>query len=1009
MRFPRSEFVRILSRSILLAGWGILLCLPVIALDRDRALSQFHHTSWTAKDGAPSQINSLAQTEDGFLWIGSERGLFRFDGVQFEPLVPPAGVELPSHSISSLLATPDGGLWIAFDPTGVAFLKDGLLTISGPAEAAPRMQIYEFARDLEGRIWAGTHFGLLVFERGRWQEIGTGWNAPTQRIWSLYVDRSGTLWVATENAFFSLSRGASSFQRAGPSGGGVPQIGQGPDGKLWFTQYGKPLRPINLGSGEAASSGAELRVPARRFLFDREGSLWLTVAEEGIRRLRFPERLGAGKLEANDPAWESFSAREGLSDSAPGVVLEDREGNIWVATNKGLDRFRHSHLVPFPLPPGYRGLTLLPGDHGDLWVGSAASRPILHLSEGKIVPLGAPVDLVSVYRDGTEVWWGGNGQILRQHKAEFTVTPQPRELSFDSKDWFWEVFPNRRDGGVWAGIGDVGVFGFKNGVWTGRPLPAGLLERVPSASYEDSTGRVLLGYTENRVAVVDGDQVRNYTQADGIDIGRIRVIRGRGPRYWLGGELGLALFENGRFRSVRTAHGDRFGTVSGIVETADGALWLNELRGVVRIDPEEVRRAGEDPNHAVTYQLFDFADGLPGGPQMDFRSSTAVEATDGRLWFATDNGLVSIDPNRLKRNEIPPPVAIRSLDTEVKKYLPTGTVDLPARTTSLRIDYTALSLSIPERIQFRYKLAGIADDWHDAGNRREASYTNLGPGDYSFQVIACNNDGIWNETGAMLKFSIAPAWYQTTWFPFLCALGVILAVIAIYRLRLRQVAHGINARFDERLAERTRLARDLHDTFLQTVQGSKMIADDILDQPPDPVRLRRTLEQLSVWLGEAVTEGRAALNSLRTSTTEKNDLAAALRHVAETDTISGAPELTFSVAGTTRDIHPIVRDEVYRIAYEAIRNARAHSKATRLIIELSYEHDLTVRVKDNGAGIHPVIVAQGKEGHFGLRGMRERARRIGADLTIISSPNLGTDITLTVPRGIAFHFTNRLD
>jgi signal transduction histidine kinase len=269
-------------------------------------------------------------------------------------------------------------------------------------------------------------------------------------------------------------------------------------------------------------------------------------------------------------------------------------------------------------------------------------------------------------------------------------------------------------------------------------------------------------------------------------------------------------------------------------------------------------------------------------------------------------------------------------------------------------------------------------------------------------VIACNNDGVWNEEGATLGFSIAPAWFQTTWFLVACV--VIGAVVAwvIYRSRERQIARAISARFDERLAERTRMARELHDTFLQTIQGSKLVADDALDPSTDLVRMRHAMEQLSVWLEQAMREGRAALNSLRTTTTQKNDLAEAFRRATENGFMPGSMQATLSVVGEARNMHPIVRDEIYRIGYEAIRNAYKHSQASRLDVELRYAHDLILRVRDNGVGIDPSTAALGKDGHFGLPGMRERTARIGATLTMVSSANSGTEITVVIPGGIVF-------
>jgi len=326
----------------------------------------------------------------------------------------------------------------------------------------------------------------------------------------------------------------------------------------------------------------------------------------------------------------------------------------------------------------------------------------------------------------------------------------------------------------------------------------------------------------------------------------------------------------------------------------------------------------------------------------------------------------------------------------------------PARTRDIEIDYTALSFSIPQKVRFRYKLDGRDQEWQDAGTRRQAFYSDLPPGPYQFHVIACNEDGLWNEAGANLNFSVTPAYYQSLWFRLACA-GLVLALLsALYRLRVRQIAEQMNVRFDERLAERTRLARDFHDTLLQTIQGSKMVADDALEDNADPIRMRSALERLSKWLGQAMEEGRSALNSLRSSTTQRNDLAEAFQRAGEECQFQRSMEFGLSVAGAGREMHPIVRDEIYRIGYEAIRNACVHSEATRLSVELDYLENLILRIRDNGKGIDPDVATEGKGGHFGLIGMYERASRIRGRLTLSSTPGAGTEVELVVPSQIAF-------
>jgi signal transduction histidine kinase len=339
---------------------------------------------------------------------------------------------------------------------------------------------------------------------------------------------------------------------------------------------------------------------------------------------------------------------------------------------------------------------------------------------------------------------------------------------------------------------------------------------------------------------------------------------------------------------------------------------------------------------------------------------------------------------------------------EHKTYKAEGEIRLPAKTRDLQIDYTALSFRNPSKVTFRYKLDGRDNGWKNAGTRRQAFYTDLPPGRYQFRVIASNDDDLWNEQGATLMFSIAPAWYQTTLFKIACVICALLFVWVIHRARMRELAKTMGARFDERLAERTRIARDLHDTLLQTIQGSKLVADDALEMPPEPARMRKALEQLSDWLQQACQEGRAALNSLRLSGANTDDLAEAFKRALQTTPFQSFSN-TVSVSGAIREIHPIVRDEVYRVGYEAIRNAHAHSGGTHLTVQLQYTDDLILRIADDGLGADASTFSDGKEGHYGLKGMRERAGRIGARLNIVSDATRGTEVCLMVPGKIAFH------
>jgi len=344
----------------------------------------------------------------------------------------------------------------------------------------------------------------------------------------------------------------------------------------------------------------------------------------------------------------------------------------------------------------------------------------------------------------------------------------------------------------------------------------------------------------------------------------------------------------------------------------------------------------------------------------------------------------------------------QSLSADDKYYESGVPVTFPARTGSVEISFTAVSLSHPEAVRFRYKLQEKDNDWHEAGTANPVAYRNLSPGHYHFIVNASDTNGVWAEKVANVDFTILPTFYQTRWFILLCIAAGLFVIWALYKLRVGQIARAMSVRFDERLAERTRIARELHDTLLQTVQGSKFVADDALEKYDDSVHVRRSLERLSRWLGQATQEGRAALNSLRTTTTETNDLGTALRRATEECRIASPMAVKFSATGGLREMHPIARDEIYRIGYEAIRNAFEHASASELEIALTYAHDLTLRVSDNGRGIEAAVLTEGKQGHFGLQGMRERARRIGSKLTLVSTPDSGTEMTLVVPGNVIF-------
>jgi signal transduction histidine kinase len=519
-------------------------------------------------------------------------------------------------------------------------------------------------------------------------------------------------------------------------------------------------------------------------------------------------------------------------------------------------------------------------------------------------------------------------------------------------------------------------------------------------------GRVWFGYDNGTIIVIDDGNIQLLSPKGHFE--NILAINGRGRHIWVGGSSGLAFFDGSSFRPVIPADAGALGTVWGIEETSDGGLWLGAAQGVIHIAESEVQRFLSDSSYRVRYELFDSSDGLPGTFRWGWSQGEA-QGTDGRLWFAASNGLAWLDPAHISRNTLPPPVVIQSLTADDKLYPYWASPALPALTGHLEIKFTALSLSIPERDHFRYKLEGYDNDWRDIGTQRQASYTNLSPRKYRFRVIASNNDGVWNEAGTTLDFSVLPAWYQTIWFRSLCVAAFGVFLWTLYQLRLRQLARQFNMTLEARVNERTRIARELHDSLLQGFQGLMFRLQAVRDLLPG--RPSEAMQALDIALDrgdKAIAEGRDAVSDLRESIFRDRDVSEALTALSEelaAPSDNGAvPFVRVLVEGKPRELNPVLRDEIYRIGAEALRNAFRHAKAQKIEAEITYgDSEFLLHVRDDGSGIVPEVVSQGvRAGHWGLPGMRERTESFGGKLEVWSERGTGTEIKLAVPASTAY-------
>jgi signal transduction histidine kinase len=986
-----------------------VLCRPVPALPSYLDVSQLYHTQWSAPQGAPTGIEALTQTKDGFLWLGTEAGLFRFDGVAFERISTVHGTPLISHDLYVLYATADGGLWIGYRFGGASYLKDGNLSNYGQAEGLPAASVSGFARDAHGTTWAATSRGLFWLDRLTWRPVDTDWNLPRGYIFGLLLDGDGVLWVMLNNTLYYRRPGEQRFEalnlEIGPRESS--QLVRGPDGIGRLFIFGSRDR-YGL---------VDLRVPDRpggfvphwdkriaptgiysQGTFDRDGNFWITD-RDGIRRYPvLSNHTTAAQWERSKTDVVALTARHAYQ------VREDREGNIWVTTSAGIERLRAPTLVKVALQTDSMYYPMTSAAHGDMWIGTSQGSIYRFSATGQeLIPSGTPMSLLDCfYSDASgDLWVGAMDSLWHLQGNHWQRSPRPPIKTGGNGNI--QSITKDPSGALWVSVVRVGVYRVVDGTWTLWGGRSDLPPEPATTLVTDHAGRLWLGYVDGRIAMLDDNRLTLYSRAQTRMPGPILAFAQQGKEIWVGGEHGLAYFDTNSFHPVAGSGRGAFTLVSGIVVTNDGDVWLNTADGVIYITAAEVQHLFADPTYRVRYKQLTYLDGLPGTPMAIRPLPTAAIGGDGRIWFSTSNGVVWTDPKRTQRNMIVPSVSIRSIVADGKAY--PGAADaftlLPARARNLQIAYTAASLTIPERVGFRYRLEGKDTDWQDVGTRREAYFTDLPPGRYRFHVIASNNDDVWNETGSSVEFMIPPTFVQTRWFLVVCATVGLATLWVVFLLRLRTLNARLRWRLEERLVERERIARELHDTFLQGVQGLVLRFQSAMERIPPTEPARALMEEALDRADGVLADGRDAVTNLRASTQASADLPSSLKMRGDRLAEDYGANFSVSVDGEPRTLNPVVREEAYRIGAEALVNAFQHAQAAHIRLQLTYgRKSLLLRVSDDGRGFDPLLLPSG---HWGLTGMHERATRIQGQLTIRSQPPGGTVVQLEVPARIAFN------
>jgi ligand-binding sensor domain-containing protein/signal transduction histidine kinase len=978
------------------------------AIDPNRTISQYVREHWGTESGFPKgPVYSINQTPDGYLWIGTEKGLVRFDGLTFQLMEPASQARYSLNHILGLITDREGSLWVRLLRPGLLRYRNGVFEEVMEKLGRPRSTVTAMTRGSNGSLLLWVLQGeaqAIELRNGKFETLAAPVEFSRSPVLALAQMANGDIWVGTRDAgLFRVSEGKITPIIRGLPDLKVNALAPAGDKELW----------IATDRGIVRWDGSQLtrsRVPpsldgvqALAMTIDRDSNLWVGTNSRGLVRVN---AQGNVSLEESDQA-----AKEAVT-----AVFEDREGNLWAGSASGLEKFRDSAFISWSAPEGVRSEGTNPvfaDAEGRVWFapvngGVAWLKDSQH---GQVTAAGLGRDIVySIAGNGRELWVGRQHGGLTQLRFERGAIAAKTWTHSDglAQDSVYSVSLSR-DGSVWAGTLSGGVSRLHAGRFTNYTIANGFASNTITAILETSDGKMWFA-TPAGLTTSSNNSWKTYTTNDGLPSADVNcLLEDPSGVLWVGTSAGLAFRSSDRFQVPAGIPASLREQVLGLGADGFGSLWISTANRILRVTREKLLRGALAGGDIREYGL---ADGLRGVEGVK-RHRSVVTDTAGRIWFSLNRGISVVDPGRLKNNAAPAIVHVQSILADGNLVPLERAAHIPGGRHRITFNYTGLSLSVPDRVRFRYQLDGFDRDWSEPVAIREAVYTNLGPGSYRFRVIASNPDGLWSPAEAAMAFEVDPLVWQTWWFRAGIVLTVMIAGLALYRLRLHQVTRRMNVRFEERLAERTRIAQELHDTLLQGFLSASMQVHVAADRLPEESQAKPILTRALQLMGQVIEEGRNAVRGLRSSNSPSLDLEHAFARIQQelVPQTEGSEEVGFRVIveGQRRPLHPLLRDEVYRIGREALINAFRHSRAKKVELELKYSpNQLRIVVRDDGRGIDPQILKSGRDGHWGLSGMRERADRIGARLHLWSSANAGTEIELAVPGKVAFqNYRNR--
>lgn len=966
----------------------LVLCLfwlvqSISALDPTKSFSQYSQVIWNSKQGLPqSLVSTMAQTCDGYLWIGTQEGLVRFNGVSFkvfdtnnsptlksnfvatvledrtrrlwvgtskglhlyqngEFIVYTTENGLSKDFVSALYEDQKGNLWIGTSD-GISFLQDGKITTYTKSDGFPGGRIRAIGESANGDLWIGTAEGLTRFRNNQFETITAADGLTEKAIRVIYRDRENILWIGTDAGLFRLENNGF-IRDARFDGKIIRSIINDREGVLWVGG-GFGISRIVGNNIATMESRKEIASGIYIMLEDSEGCLWVGTESEGLWQFV-------------DGKFGGYTTADGLLDDVSYSIYQNGQKDIWISNQKGLSRFRNNsfdlQITSQNGLPNVRLNSILSNDDGDLWIGTA--KGLLRWQNDKLVNVKGIESLSKkiiqvLYEDPeNNLWIGTNTGLSVCYQAskcnEIVTYSQSEELS---KVSIYSIIGSLSKG-LWIGS-SKGLYYLKDKQISKYTAKEGLANDVVMSLYEDEQGVLWIG-----------------------------TFAG-----------GLSRFKDNKLASVNTRNGLFNDTAYAILPDNHGNLWMSCNRGIFRVAKTSVDEFLDGKRETVDSIGYGMADGMKSAEANGGFQPAALKAQDGKLWFPTVKGVVVIDPNNISVNRKPPPIYLENMFADTAAIPMTKEQNLPAGTQRLEFQFAALSFVAPEKVRYRYKLEGFDEDWIDAGNHHEAFYTNLPHGNYNFRVIAANNDGVWNETGTNFTFQINPYMYQTWWFFALgvFAVGAFIAAAHFRRVRILRLRH------EAVLSERYRIARELHDTLLQGFVGVSSQLSVVAAQIQEtPEIAERHLKIARNMIRHSVTEARRSVQNLRTSESESETFMQVLKKTVQRVTEGGNLKTEVKINGMPFEIPPEITHHLLLIVEEATVNTIKHAAAANLKVVCSYDlPGIRLEIIDDGKGFDNNTAFSTLNGHFGMIGMLERAEKAGGELHVEANATGGTKI-----------------